>query len=73
MFYWPNIQKFQCWKEKPDEGKSVEEEGEEVEVTCKLLKNIIWFPENFILNKYLELLEVQKGIGRRRQGRGRWS
>ena len=31
MFYWPNIQKFQCWKEKADEGRSAEEEGEEVE------------------------------------------
>jgi len=26
-----------------------------------------------ILNKYLELLEVQKGKGRRRRGGGRWS
>ena len=31
MFYWPDIQKFQFWKEKADEGRSVEEEGEEVE------------------------------------------
>ena len=31
MFYWPDIWKFQCWKEKADEGGSVEEEGEEVE------------------------------------------
>ena len=31
MFYWPNIQKFQSWQEKADEGGSVEEEGEEVE------------------------------------------
>ena len=42
-------------------------------VTCKLLKNTIGFPENLILNKYLELLEVQNDIGRRRCGRGRWS
>ena len=56
----------------------MEEEGEEVEgevsysvsMTCKLLKNTISFPENFILNKYLELLEVQEGIGRRRYGKG---
>ena len=26
-----------------------------------------------MLNKYLELLEVQKGKGRRRHGGGRWS
>ena len=31
MFYWPNIQKFQCWKEKRDEGGGAKEEGEEVE------------------------------------------
>ena len=31
MFYWPNIQKFQSWQEKADEGGSGEEEGEEVE------------------------------------------
>ena len=31
MFYLPDIQKFQCWKEKADKGGSVEEEGEEVE------------------------------------------
>ena len=29
--------------------------------------------EGAILNKYLELLEVQKGKGRRRRGGGRWS
>ena len=32
-------------------------------MTCKVLKNTIWFPENLILNKYLELLEVQKEKG----------
>ena len=31
MFYWPNIQKFQYWKEKINESRSVEEEGEGVE------------------------------------------
>ena len=31
MFYWPNIRTFQCWKEKADEGRSTEEEGEGVE------------------------------------------
>ena len=31
MFYWPYFQKFQCWKEKADEGRSAEEEGGEVE------------------------------------------
>ena len=31
------------------------------------------FPENLILNKYLELLEVQKETRRRRHSRGRWS
>ena len=31
MFYWPNIQKFQCWKEKWGEAGSAKEEQEEVE------------------------------------------
>ena len=31
MFYWPNIRKFQCWKEKRGEMVGVKEEGEEVE------------------------------------------
>ena len=31
MFYWPNIQKFQCWKEKRGKTGGVKEEGEEVE------------------------------------------
>ena len=31
MFYWPNIQKFQCWKEKADKGGGAEEEREGVE------------------------------------------
>ena len=31
MFYRPNVQKFQCWKEKADESGSAEEEGEGVE------------------------------------------
>ena len=31
MFYLPDIQKFQSWKEKEDKDGSAEEEGEEVE------------------------------------------
>ena len=31
MFYWPDIWKFQCWKEERIEAGSVAEEGEEVE------------------------------------------
>ena len=31
MFYWPNIHKFQCWKEKRGETGGVKEEKEEVE------------------------------------------
>ena len=31
MFYWPNIQKFQCWKEKRMEVGGVKEEGGEAE------------------------------------------
>ena len=31
MFYWPNIRKFQCWKEKRGDEGCVEEEGEEIE------------------------------------------
>ena len=31
MFYWPNIQKFQCWKEEKSEGGGEKEEGGEVE------------------------------------------
>ena len=31
MFYWPNIQKFQCWKEERGEAGGVKEEGEEFE------------------------------------------
>ena len=52
-FYWPNIRKFQCWKEEKSEGGSEKEEGGEVEgkvsysVSGDLkitLKNTIWFP-----------------------------
>ena len=28
MFYWPNIWKFQCWKEEKSEGGGEKEEGE---------------------------------------------
>ena len=31
MIYWPNIQKFQCWKEEESEGGCEKEEGGEVE------------------------------------------
>ena len=31
MFYWPNIRKFQCWKEEKSEGEGEKEEGGEVE------------------------------------------
>ena len=31
MFYWPNIRKFQSWKEKADKGGGVEEGREGVE------------------------------------------
>ena len=31
MFYWPNIQKFQCWKEKSGEAGGAKEEREGVE------------------------------------------
>ena len=31
MIYWPNIQKFQCWKEEKSQGGCVKEEGGEVE------------------------------------------
>ena len=31
MFYWPNIRKFQSWKEKSGKGGSSEEEREGVE------------------------------------------
>ena len=31
MFFWPNIQKFQCWKEKADKVGREEEEREGVE------------------------------------------
>ena len=31
MFYWPNIQKFQCWKEESGQGRGEKEEGGEVE------------------------------------------
>ena len=31
MFNWPNIRKFQCWKEKADKGEGAEEEREGVE------------------------------------------
>ena len=31
MFYWPNIRKFQSWKEKADKGRAVEEEREGIE------------------------------------------
>ena len=31
MFYWPNIWKFQCWKEKRMEVGSAKEEGGEFE------------------------------------------
>ena len=31
MFYWPNIWKFQFWKEKSGETGGAKEEGEEVE------------------------------------------
>ena len=31
MFYWPNIQKFQSWKEKSSKGEGTEEEREGVE------------------------------------------
>ena len=53
MFYWPNIRKFQCWKEEKSEGGGEKEEGGEVEgkvsysVSGDLkitLKNTIWFP-----------------------------
>ena len=30
MFYWPNIRKFQCWKEESSEGGGEKEEGGEV-------------------------------------------
>ena len=78
MIYWPNIWKFQCWKEEESEGGGEKEEGGEVEEKVSYsvssdLQITIWFPENLILNKYLELLEVQKGKGRRRCGGGRWS
>ena len=31
MFYWPNIRKFQCQKEKSSEAGGAEEEGGDVE------------------------------------------
>ena len=31
MFYWPNIRKFQCWKEKRGDAGCAEEEGEEID------------------------------------------
>ena len=31
MFYWPNIRKFQCWKEESGEGGDKKEEAEAVE------------------------------------------
>ena len=31
MFYWPNIRKFQSWKEKSSKGRGVEEEREGLE------------------------------------------
>ena len=31
MIYWPNIQKFQCWKEEKSQGGCAKEEGGEVE------------------------------------------
>ena len=31
MFYWPNIRKFQYWKEESSEGGGEKEEGREVE------------------------------------------
>ena len=31
MIYWPNIRKFQCWKEEESEGGAEKEEGGEVE------------------------------------------
>ena len=31
MFYWPNIWKFQCWKEESGEGRDQKEEGGAVE------------------------------------------
>ena len=31
MIYWPNIWKFQCWKEKGSKGGGVEQEREGVE------------------------------------------
>ena len=31
MFYWPNIRKFQSWKEKSGKGRGAEEEREGIE------------------------------------------
>ena len=31
MFYWPNIRKFQCWKEESGQSRGEKEEGGEVE------------------------------------------
>ena len=31
MFYWPNIQKFQCWKEEGGQSRGEKEEGGEAE------------------------------------------
>ena len=31
MIYWPNMWKFQCWKEEESEGGGEKEEGGEVE------------------------------------------
>ena len=28
MFYWPNIRKFQCWKEEGGQSRGEKEEGE---------------------------------------------
>ena len=58
---------FQSWKEKMGERRGAEEEGGVGEgkvsysVSGYLQISWNWFPENFILNKYLELLEVKKG------------
>ena len=30
-FYWPNIRKFQCWKEEGSQSRGEKEEGGEVE------------------------------------------
>ena len=79
MLYRPNIRKFQCWEEESSEGGDQKEEGGVVEgkVSYSVSGDLqimisIWFPENLILNKYLELSEVQNDIGRRCGG-GRWS